>query len=80
METDNFQSCFHYVFQIFDQVQSTAAVGNGRLRATIFESADTTAHLIMSPKLHNDIRCTVLSADLKMAARNRPLAVGLINP
>ena len=37
------------------------------------QSADT-AHLIASPKSHNNIRCTV-SADLEMVARNRSLKI-----
>ena len=37
--------------------------GKGRLRATIFKSADT-AHLIASPKYHNNIRCTGSTANL----------------
>jgi len=43
----------------------------GRLRTTIFESAEK-AHLTMLCYLADAIRSTV-SADLKMAARNRPL-------
>ena len=42
-----------------------------RLGPIILFSADT-AHLIVSPKQYNLIRCTI-SADLKMVARNRPL-------
>ena len=45
--------------------------GQGRMRAAIFK-ADDTAHLIVSPKQHNNIRSNV-SANSKMAARNRTL-------
>ena len=41
------------------------------MRAAIFK-ADDTAHLIVSPKQHNNIRSNV-SANSKMAARNRTL-------
>ena len=43
----------------------------GRLRATIFKSAER-VHLILLRYLGDAIRCAV-SADLKMAARNRSL-------
>ena len=45
----------------------------GRLRATIFKSAEA-AHLIASPKQHNNKRFTV-SAYLKIFTHNRPLEV-----
>ena len=43
----------------------------GRLRVAIFESAET-VHLILLCLLGDALRCAV-SADLKMAADNRPL-------
>ena len=47
----------------------------GRLRMTIFKSAET-AHLILVCYIADAIRCTV-SADLKMAAGNRSLPPSL---
>ena len=47
----------------------------GRLRAAIFESAET-LHLILLCYLGDAIRSAV-SADSKMVARNRPLWLGV---
>ena len=52
---------------------SMKGIFKGRLRATIFKTADP-AHLIASPKYHINIRCTV-SADLKIATGNCPLGI-----
>ena len=44
------------------------------MRTTIIKSIDT-AHLIASPKQHNNSRCNV-SADFKMVTHNHPLNEG----
>ena len=48
----------------------------GRLRASIVKSPET-AHLILLYYLGDAMRC-VVSADLKMLARNRPLDDSLL--
>ena len=48
----------------------------GRLRATIFKSAEA-VHLILLCHLGDAIRCAV-SADLKIVTRNRPLFIFML--